>query len=256
MVWNRKNGLFSGIVSLRSDKDTKNTGAPMGINTHICPERCGKPGVLRAAFTPTHEPEPAGTACRPPQPGASACPLRRSSFCWRFYSYSASRPSPRAALPLGAEAGDPTDRNSRRIWLRPYGSGGRRHPPRRDVQRLLLAASTPNRLRTEKIPATGARSGQPPPIGWLRHSTVLVSPRRAADPHPLDVLLAASTLRLVRVGRPTPPRCGGDAQRLLRAVYTFLFGLAVLCDLRSLGPAAAHRLAPTLGGARVFAPDG
>ena len=28
------------------------------------------------------------------------------------------------------------------------------------------------------------------------------------------------------------------------------------CDLRSLGPAAPHRLAPTLDGARVFAPDG
>ena len=182
MVRNRKNGLFSGIVSLRSDKDTKNTGAPMGINTHICPERCGKPGVLRAAFTPIQA-APVGCLTGRLYPSfglPTPAEGTHSVSCWQPIPLSASRPSPRAALPLGAEAGDPTDRNSRRIWLRPYGSGGRRHPPRRDVQRLLLADSTPNRLRSEKIP----------------------------------------------------------------------------CDLRSLGPAAPHRLAPTLGGARVSAPDG
>ena len=43
----------------------------------------------------------------------------------------------------------------------------------------------PRRLRAEKIPATSGRSGQPPPNGWLRHSTMLVSSRRAADPVPL-----------------------------------------------------------------------
>ncbi|MCH5306259.1 MAG: hypothetical protein J1E79_07235, partial [Rikenella sp.] len=34
---------------------------------------------------------------------------------------------------------------------------------------------------------TSGRSGQPPPTGWLRHSTMLVSSRRAADPVPLTL---------------------------------------------------------------------
>ena len=65
-------------------------------------------------------------------------------------------------------------------------SGGPQPPPRRDAQRLLLAASTPKHASCDqKIPATAGRSGQPPPIGWLRHSN-----------------RAASTLRFGRIGRP------------------------------------------------------
>ena len=96
-------------------------------------------------------------------------------------------------------------------------SGGRRHPhapaaiPRFARLRLrwrrkpfgCLIGSLYLKQATvhEKIPATAGRSGQPPPTGWLRHSAVFVSLRRAADPHPSGVLLAAFTLIRSRARR-------------------------------------------------------
>ena len=85
------------------------------------------------------------------------------------------------------------------------------------------------------LSATSGRSGQPPPTGWFRHSAVLVSPRRAADPHPLGDLLAASTpfagrsqrgllAGLRNRGLRPAHSCGVDAQRLLLAAST-PFGL-------------------------------
>ena len=71
---------------------------------------------------------------------------------WQSIPLSASRPSPRAALPLGAEAGDPKDRNSRRIWLRPYGSG------------VLLAIFALIRPCCSLRPPV-ARASRPPPAG-------------------------------------------------------------------------------------------
>ena len=162
--------------------------------------------------------------------------LRPAHFCGvdaqrlllAVYTSFGLAPTPlrHSKLPVGvpsgtAEAGDPYGSRFSPylieiLWI------GRAAPPSAEGRTASLAGSLyPKRsLRTEKIPATAGRSGQPPPTGWLRHSAVLVSPRRATDPHPLDVLLAASTLRLVRVARPTPPRRGGDAQRLLLAAST------------------------------------
>ena len=57
-----------------------------------------------------------------------------------------------------------------------------RNPSLRSVASALAPQT---QVTSRKTPATSGRSGQPPPTGWLRHSAVLVSPRRAADPVPL-----------------------------------------------------------------------
>ena len=138
---------------------------------------CGQP-------LPRFRPHPLGVllaACTP----ASACPLRRSSFCWRFYSYSASRPSPRAALPLGAEAGDP------------YGS--------RFLPCLIVRLARVGRAA-------------PPPCAGRNPSLRSIASTLA--PHPLGVLLAASTfiqsccsLRPPVARASRPPPAGSDTRR-------------------------------------------
>ena len=113
-------------------------------------------------------------------------------FIGSLYLYSASRPPPER---LCRWARRPAILRIAVLAACDYNtsdspeSGGRRHPhapaaiPR--SARLRPRWRRKHKLRSEKIPATSGRSGQPPPTGWLRHSAVLVSSRRTADPVPL-----------------------------------------------------------------------
>ena len=105
-------------------------------------------------------------------------------ICWRTRWVVCWPPLPQMAIESAGRSRRGVLAGLRYRGLRPAHSCGV------EAQRLLLAIYTclfglyPNSVLHYSLRPQVARASRPP-LGWLRHSAVLVSSRRAADPVPL-----------------------------------------------------------------------